>query len=375
MRALFEAIRSMVAGFLSWWGQELAGMLPSRLLRMSGPALPTRIVSIEDRGLRLVDARGGPTPAAEPAGDVVLPVAEMLERLTREAHGPAPLKVGLRLPLRSCFARRVELPRGAVRDFPRLLALDLERATPFKPRDVRSAYFIESEPSQTGKVGIRQLVIKRSAIDSLIAKLEQAGVDVVRVDCWAEDGVAALPINFLDCDTPIVAAAPRSMLLPKVLAAGAVAMTCFAAYALVDRYDTALADVQAQTARLKVKAQSVRETAARSQALLAEINNFRQLRTATPSKAMALEELTRLLPDTAWVTDLKIDGATVDISGIANSAVALVPILERSTFFVDATSTAPLTFDQREGKERFSIRVRIRNSAAPDANKQPGAVR
>ena len=80
-----------------------------------------------------------------------------------------------------------------------------------------------------------------------------------------------------------------------------------------------------------------------------------------------------MIPDTAWITDLRIDGTTVDISGLAASAVALVPTLERSTLFVDATSTAPLTFDQRQDKERFSIRVRFRSAIAESGAQVPFA--
>ena len=87
------------------------------------------------------------------------------------------------------------------------------------------------------------------------------------------------------------------------------------------------------------------------------------MRSDTVSKLSVIEELTLLLPDSAWVTDLKIDGATVDISGFAKAAATLVPLLERSTMFVNATPTAPLTFDPREDKDRFSIRVQIRKAA------------
>jgi general secretion pathway protein L len=76
-----------------------------------------------------------------------------------------------------------------------------------------------------------------------------------------------------------------------------------------------------------------------------------------------LEELTRLLPDGAWVTDLKMDANTVEIAGLASSSTSLIPLLERSTAFTDATSTASLTFDPREEKERYAIRARIRSSA------------
>ena len=156
-------------------------------------------------------------------------------------------------------------------------------------------------------------------------------------------------------------------MIPKVLAATAAALCAAIGYLAIDRHVTALGEIQARAAQLKAKVQTRRDAETKLQATLAEVDNFRKLRAANASKLAALEELSRLLPDTAWVTDLRIEGGTIDISGLASQAVQLVPILERSAFFRDATLTAPLTFDQREDKERFSIRVRFRTTLPADA--------
>src|SRR5262249_36584177 len=145
-----------------------------------------------------------------------------------------------------------------------------------------------------------------------------------------------------------------------------------AIYLVTSKYESALDDLSAQNALLRVKAQETRETLARSQAVYTEIANIRRLREETVSKVAVLEELTRLLPDTAYVTDLKVDGGTVDVSGLAKSAASLIPVIERSAFFFEATSTAPLTFDAQRDKERFSIRAHIRNVPVGGQSAQQG---
>ena len=361
-----------ITGFFAWWGQELLGLLPAFLFASRGASLPKRVLSVESDGLRLIEPRAGKGQINGAGSGETVPVTEMIGRLAGDGTGKT-AEVGLRLPYQACFVRRVELPGQAARDFPRLLALDLERATPFKPKDVRSAYYLDDSKAAPGKVAIRQLVIKRSAVNELIANLVGAGLKVVRLDCWNEDGSAALPVNFLEEATAGGAAGSRGTLLPKLLGGTAALLAASAAYLAIDRHEAALSELQTQTTQMKGKVQALRDASARSQVLMSEVENFRRLRISTPSKVAALEELTRLLPDTAWVTDLKIDGSSVDISGLASSAITLIPILERSAFFVDATSTAPLTFDQREDKERFSIRVRIRNTALTEAGKSAEA--
>ena len=180
-------VGSTVTAFFSWWGTELAGLLPRALTRNGQSTGPHRIVSIEDGGLRLITPGGTSANGHGHPGDELLSTADAIAKLTRD-NGRAASLIGVRLPYRACFSRRVELPTAAARDFPRLLALDLERATPFKPHDVRTAFFIEEAQRTPGKTAIRQLVAKRAGLDATIAALQDAGLTVTQADCWNADG-------------------------------------------------------------------------------------------------------------------------------------------------------------------------------------------
>ena len=350
---------SSLSTFFSWWGQELYGLLPGASTAADAATART-VIAVEPDGLRLVESSG---KSAGPAPQGTVPVGEMLaylaglERRTRSAG-----TVGLRLPYSACFVRRVELPAVAKRDFGRMLAIDLERSTPFKLKDVLTAFEAGDTPSAKGLLKVRHLIIKRKAIEGLKSEIEALGLKVTRIECMQEAGTSALPVNFLASDAATEPAPRSTGVVSKLLAVTAAGLAASAAYIYVDRHEQAWQALQAETGKLKAKALAQKDAIAKSQSAYAEIANYQRLRAETVSKVAILEELTRILPDTAWVTDLKIDGSTVDISGLAVSAAALVPILERSKVFVDATSTASLTFDPREEKERFAIRARIRSS-------------
>ncbi len=362
------AISDVSNQFLSWWGHELRGLLPDALFTMRRQ-LPRYVIGIEGGGGRLLDLKNSGHAAGPYLDGDVVPIAQVARDVLQRVSGQDAPEVGLRLRHAACFARRVELPASATRDFPRLLALDLERATPFKPRDVYSAFQIDPNQSSPGMATITQLVVKRSSVNSVIAELEGAGVRVVSLDCWSEDGSRSLPVDFLDQEKEGSGGDRRSYFWPKVLGAVAATQLAVAGYLAIDRHEAALAQLQEQSSQLKKKLQVARESNLRAQAVAAEIDNFRRVRAANASRVAAIEELTRLLPDMAWVTDLRIEGANVSISGLAKSAVSLIPTLERSPLFIDAVSTAPLTFDQREDKERFSMRVKLRGASMPDAKR------
>lgn len=73
----------------------------------------------------------------------------------------------------------------------------------------------------------------------------------------------------------------------------------------------------------------------------------------------ALRELSEILPDTAWINELSVHGDTIDLSGFADSATALVPLLDQSPLFQDATLASGITRTQ-QGKELFHIRAKFK---------------
>lgn len=361
--------------FFEWWRQELFGLWPNRLLGTRPGTPPKFTISKDAAGLRLLGQHGAAAGGSIAAPSGIVTVAELAGLLRRSAKGDAMPTVGLRLHYSDCFVRRVELPSAAARDFHRLLALDLERATPFKPKDVLTAFRTEPSQINSDKTVIWQSIVKRSHVEGTIGDLAAMGIRVSHLDCWNEYGTEQLPLNFIETDAEENQGNHRTRILSKTLAAMAALFGMCAVYLVIERLDTALADLHAQSRELKKKLQAARDADARSQVIISEIENFRRLRASSTSRTAALEELTRLLPDTAWVTDLKIEGPNVNISGLAKSAVSLIPTLEKSQFFVDAISAAPVTFDPREEKERFSIRVKVRDAASLGTDKSGKAAR
>jgi general secretion pathway protein L len=80
---------------------------------------------------------------------------------------------------------------------------------------------------------------------------------------------------------------------------------------------------------------------------------------ATPSSVMVLESVSRVLPDTTYVTELRIEGDKVQVVGMTQNAPALIRLMEQSPQFTRATFFAPTTHAQNEPGERFHIEAHI----------------
>jgi general secretion pathway protein L len=74
-----------------------------------------------------------------------------------------------------------------------------------------------------------------------------------------------------------------------------------------------------------------------------------------PLAVLLLERLSELLPDDTHLTDLSFEGERLRISGVSGQATELVPLLEKSGFFRNASFYAPTTRIAGRSADRFSI--------------------
>lgn len=80
---------------------------------------------------------------------------------------------------------------------------------------------------------------------------------------------------------------------------------------------------------------------------------------SSPSSVMVLEAISNVLPDSTYVTELRVEGDKVQVIGMTQDAPSLIKRMEQSPQFTRATFFAPTTREQNELAERFHIEARI----------------
>jgi general secretion pathway protein L len=74
---------------------------------------------------------------------------------------------------------------------------------------------------------------------------------------------------------------------------------------------------------------------------------------------MVLEAISRVLPDSTYVTELRVEGDKMQVVGLTQDAPSLIRLIEQSPEFARATFFAPTTRDQNDPGQRFHIEAHI----------------
>ncbi len=151
----------------------------------------------------------------------------------------------------------------------------------------------------------------------------------------------------------------RRLRLLAATAACAVALG-MAGAAVDGRRDRALRELEARAAALAAPAEEARRLQSRAEELRAEILAIAAIEAERPRPLQGLLELTRTLPEEAWIESIRATPEGWQIDGYASDAAALVPVFEEDPRFEDVRSVAGTSPTRLNGVtyENFSLVLR-----------------
>lgn len=84
----------------------------------------------------------------------------------------------------------------------------------------------------------------------------------------------------------------------------------------------------------------------------------------TPPDVLVLEALSKTLPDSAYLTELRIEDGRLDLAGLADNAPGLIRLIEELGHFTRARFTAPTTNAPNEHGGRFRLEAHVEPTAS-----------
>jgi Tfp pilus assembly protein PilN len=116
--------------------------------------------------------------------------------------------------------------------------------------------------------------------------------------------------------------------------------------------------LDAELSRLRSEIANIDRIRSDSEALRERLDYLSATRSGHASALEILRELTQTIPETAWVRELTVSEKEVQLSGYADAASGLIPLLEDSPLFKDVVFLSTITKD-KDGKEYFRIGLKL----------------
>ncbi|MGB9188197.1 MAG: PilN domain-containing protein [Methylovirgula sp.] len=257
--------------------------------------------------------------------------------------------------------RHLAVPVQAREFMPGIVGNQIERLSPWPL--AHAIYGFDATPSQddAGILDVRVLIASRANIETICDELTASGLSPNRISVRTHAGVDASLVTLWTRPTHVPQRNFQS--LPRMIGAGLAAVVLLStALSLWSIYSAnsiwaeheevaALTNALRQHDRMSRKPQELASLAPAERAWVLKENS--------PVAVLILDALTRAIPDSAYLTELRLENVDLRITGLAADAPSLIPALEQSHRFSEVHFFAPTIKSQDGGLYRFSIAARV----------------
>jgi len=312
---------------------------------------------------------------AEPARDAMLRVAhagKVVATLPPGAEVSADVMsaadrsfVVLEFPADKVVIRRITVPAQARKFLSGVIRNQIERLSPWPANGVVYGFAVEADAGDAAVVEVRILMAARADVDAARQDLAALGLGVDRIvargsDTEATDktaGSVTLWSRLADTSSDRLGGVVRAIGIG--IAASVTVSLLLGSWALLST--ASIRDegeeISARSRVLQRQAQTGRTAA--SMGSIPPAERAWLLKETSISSVILIEALSRALPDSAYVNEIRLEKESLRIMGLAEDAPALLAPLERSEHMTDVHFFAP-TARGPDGKLfRFAIEAHV----------------
>ena len=257
----------------------------------------------------------------------------------------------LRLPAQEILEKTLTLPLAAERNLGEVLALEMDRETPFEADELYWTYRVETRDRQLRSLSVRLAMVPREKLRALFDALATRRIVPNRLEAADRDWRWRL-----GAADPMVRSGEH-LFWPAAACCAALAVTAIALP--FARQAAALAAVDREIAAGRAETSG-------SEALLTEIAQrsaavalIERERDKAGGLLTVLAAATRVLPDNSFLTEMTLRQRKVTLIGRSTAAARLLAAVAADGTFRDPAFAAPVTRIEAAGTEVFTISAEV----------------
>ena len=356
VRQAYQILAQWLRQFVHWWVGQLLDLLPvpmRRLVDLDPERWVLRAEGPDIRVVRLHAGEDGDAVVAHLALDAD-PEAPSDEIRNWEQERRADAELTLRLPLALALCRPINLPLAAEENLREVVGFRMDQETPFKADRIYFDYRVLERDAVGKRIALEIVAVPRAAADPYLERLQALGIVPDALD--VED--AGGGVNLLPPERRRVRESGIGRLDAILATLGGLLLAAAIAIPLWRDHQT-LTGLQARASEVKKKADAVKKLERKFELLTTTSRFLIEKKKTSPVTIAVLAELTRLLPDDAWLYQFELNGKEVLIQGEASASSAIIGLIESSPLFGNVTFRSPVTQNRVTGGERFNLAAEV----------------
>jgi general secretion pathway protein L len=363
--------RQRLDAFWRWWSGEIATLIPERFSAIRGGA-HSPLVAFDGADLVLLEARGKAAVNERVALSVLDDAGRRAAaRVLLERAGETRARARIALAPGEVLVRRATMPIATEENLSQVLAFEMDRLTPFKADEVHFDYRVLTRNAAAGQLVVQLAVARRELIEDRLARLRSLGINPQGVAVGSDADQRASGLDLLPQGQPGERGASSEGMLQYAFIAFVGLLLVVALVLPAWQKRQAIIELHPQLAKAHQDADAAASLERELERLVADHNFVTGKKHGAYPALAIVEEVSRLLPDNTWVTqlDLKTGGKIreVSISGETPSSSKLIEVLETSTLLKNAAPHGTVVRGSLPNLERFVIAAEVRPRVPPEA--------
>jgi|GEM_PF-2128769 len=338
---------------LTNWRKELV-VLARAMLEKYCPKTP--IVEFSSTAIRVTEYEDDGTVTDIPIGPA--DTKEAARRLVRHFAGKR-RNIRLLIPETYVLRSRIALPPTSRKSWREALRFEIDRVSPIDPDEIYYDFVPTADVASAALADAEVRIVRKKEVANLASICSSADLKIVGILLGGDQVAAdrqAFPIEHLAFWWQELHrfAIPILFLVACVLMALVFSGAYLRAAVAQDRLIETVIDAGVRAARVERLEQQIKITTS-------DLGFPAQKKKASPLLVQTISELSRVLPDDTWVTQLALEGSKVRIQGVSGSASELLGRIDQSPLFDDAQFVAPVVHEQVTKGDHFDLAFDVRS--------------
>jgi general secretion pathway protein L len=343
----------MFRALCRWWLSELYALVPSQIWQLApqrseltGILRRAEFALYETKGDRELQILRVSDHASEFDPELVRTLSRPKRRQKR---------VTLRLSSELGLHKLLKLPLAAKDDLDQLLRFEMDRLSPFPPEKVHFAHRTLQVVKEERCILVAVQIVPKVVLERILSACKCLGLQAKRLV------IAGGPDNVvLDLLPPQAVAPSLFCRLDRALAAVLFVLVAFLLFIPLQNRMMTARELENEVTLEKRAAETSFRLRQELDHLTSTMGVVIDRQKRGPRVTRLISEVTQLMPDDVYVSELSLKEEAIIIIGYAQSASNVIGLLETALSFGAVTVFSPITRDPQSGRERFHISVALK---------------